>query len=277
MTGMLAQICSLVSYGNEYLKTGAISGKYFPGNSVFSFCNTVDFKAVKKRFFTSGHKEILMAENPVNWFGVLKSQGCRGLRLIYMPSKSSTDILWLADHKLAGFVGGGGAWLIETQYDDYLQYWANQWKVTDPNAPEGKVWSVNYSRILSEPQVDSPVFFVNQEKERLEKILTEISAFSSGQNLEYWADIFLKAKAILQLDNPWKEYYYTDLIVNKNYPLAAQQTLFAAASAWVFGGMGSWNDLGFHEQNAQLRYEQLSAQLFAAINSSILAVINEAA
>ena len=33
----------------------------------------------------------------------------------------------------------------------------------------------------------------------------------------------------------------------------------------MFGGMGSWNDLGFPEPEIQHEYEQISRDLFAAV------------
>ena len=44
-------------------------------------------------------------------------------------------------------------------------------------------------------------------------------------------------------------------------PLPAAQLLGAAQSAWVFGGMGSWNDLGFEGEDQAL-YDRLSEELY---------------
>jgi hypothetical protein len=44
--------------------------------------------------------------------------------------------------------------------------------------------------------------------------------------------------------------------------------LDASQKAWVFGGMGSWNDLG-SEGDDQKLYERLSDRLFRAVNEAI--------
>jgi hypothetical protein len=44
--------------------------------------------------------------------------------------------------------------------------------------------------------------------------------------------------------------------------------LKAAMSAWVFGGMGSWNDMGFPGET-QKEYEQVSDKLFDLLNESM--------
>jgi hypothetical protein len=56
-------------------------------------------------------------------------------------------------------------------------------------------------------------------------------------------------------------------------PLEAKQLLASAQAAWVFGGMGSWNDLGF-DGNDQQEYTALSDELFLLLNQAIGATVN---
>jgi hypothetical protein len=66
---------------------------------------------------------------------------------------------------------------------------------------------------------------------------------------------------------PWRphiltqDYYHSDLMPENAYGMAEQQLLFAASHAWVFGGMGSWNDMGFEDKQVQHRYETVSSAL----------------
>lgn len=135
MTGPLAQIISLTSYGNEILQSGQLPVNYYPRNSTFQFCNLVDFRDFKKSFFFSKPKETVIAQNPNQWFDFLKLGGCKKIRLHYQSSK---DQPFAADYKLAGMVGDGGTWLIETVYYDYSNYWSNRWEVTRQNASDNK-------------------------------------------------------------------------------------------------------------------------------------------
>ena len=49
-----------------------------------------------------------------------------------------------------------------------------------------------------------------------------------------------------------------------------QAAIFEACSrAWVFGGMGSWNDLGGGE-----RYDRVSQALYDSLNACIAALAN---
>jgi hypothetical protein len=39
-----AQMISLASYGNEFLRSGRLIKDYFPANIAFRYCNKVDFR-----------------------------------------------------------------------------------------------------------------------------------------------------------------------------------------------------------------------------------------
>jgi hypothetical protein len=47
-----------------------------------------------------------------------------------------------------------------------------------------------------------------------------------------------------------------------------------AQAAWVFGGMGSWNDLGFAENDLQRQYEQITRELFTAVLQACVSAAN---
>jgi len=70
--------------------------------------------------------------------------------------------------------------------------------------------------------------------------------------------------------------YHDDLAPDRALPLAATQILWAAQAAWVFGGMGSWNDLWF-EGDDQSLYEQLSEDLYQLLNVAIVIAANTSA
>jgi hypothetical protein len=56
-------------------------------------------------------------------------------------------------------------------------------------------------------------------------------------------------------------------------PLEAKQLLASAQAAWVFGGMGSWNDLGFDGSDQQ-EYTALSDELFLLLNQALGVTVN---
>jgi hypothetical protein len=272
MTGTLAQLISLVSFGNDFLNTGTLPGNFYPENSTFQFCNSVEFVAFKKSLFSSKFKESTIASDPYKWFELLKKDKCKRLSLFYQPSDQSMG----PDHKLAGFVGGGGGWLIEAVHNKHSDFWANNWTVTNKDAADRKIWSVKYGAIAWDQPTQNLQFDLDAVREELHNALLNISLFANEHQLNNWLGVFEKARKALNSDNPAADFYHKDLIVTQNYPLPARQLLFCAGLAWVFGGMGSWNDLVFDKPEDNKAYDELSTALYSAINTAIMSVINAA-
>jgi hypothetical protein len=271
MTGIHAQLISLTSYGNAFLQAGEFTDDFYPGHSSFQFCNSVDFKILRKSLFSSAPKEVLLAKDPNDWFRLLKKDGCKKVRLYYHSTENQPPA---EEHKLAGMVGGGGTWMIETIYRRHSNYWFNRWEVTDKDNSEGSIWSVSYGMIdKAQPTTDTHLD-IREIYSLLDQALAAITVFADRQQLPEWAEVFKKARAILSNDTPGTAYYHQDLLVDKHYSLIARQVLSAAGTAWVFGGMGSWNDLGFNTAEEKKAYNDVSAGLYTAINQSLLAVAN---
>lgn len=271
MTGTLAQQLSLISYGNHYLRTGELPADYYPHNPAFKFCNRVAFYHLVEGTGQAPPTEAPAAPDPIAWLRLLRQQGCRRLSLCYRPSAGNA--LSTPDYQLAGFVGGGGQWLVEADAGATSDYWAGRWEATQPRHPDQLIWGVSYVRVAAEllpalvPRPLAPL------RGLLAHSLAGIQAFATTQKLASWAGIFGRALATLDSPAPAQGFYET-LLVPAEHPLAARQLIFAASAAWVFGGMGSWNDLGFEDAATQQRYEELSAQLYAQVNNAIVAGIN---
>ena len=103
------QIVSLAIHGNAALQgfTGYSAEKFYPANRVFSFCEQTQFVHFVKT--SDKWKEQIVARTPIDWFDLLREEGCFRLGVSYHQSGNRD----LPDHMLVGFVGGGGHWLIE--------------------------------------------------------------------------------------------------------------------------------------------------------------------
>lgn len=267
----LAQIISLTSYGNKFVKTGQVPNDYFPNATLFQHCNKVDFRDFKKSFFFSKQKESVSADNPLEWFKLLKKEGCVKLRLYYRPAEENK---FGPEYNLAGFVGGAGTWLIETNFGNYSHYWQKRWQLTDKDAADKKIWGVSYARVVDKMQPSNQLGDIDKLKREFGATLKQLIDFCNKQDLKYWLETFEKANKILSDPKPNTLYYHHDLIVTKNYSLTAQQLLFSAGTSWVFGGMGWWNDMGFDDKEIQEKYMQLSQQLYGQLLQSIIATTN---
>lgn len=271
MLGTTAQLVSLISHANDFLIAGNRPDNFFPNNTTFHFCSLVDFRTNGKKLFSSKTYEKIVADNPNEWFHFLKKIGCKKLRLYYRHSANQSTF---KDYQVAGMVGQGGLWLIECIYEGYSDYWDNKWAATNQNAPNNKPWNVHYCLTSKRLKTINIRYDISETKAKLKKILTEISGFALRNELNEWNKHFNSASNILESKDPQRTYYYKDLIVSKNYPLIIQQILFAAGSAWAFGGMGSWNDLGFEKKEINEEYEKLSEKLYDCIIEGIICAVN---
>ena len=271
MTGTLAQLIALVAYGNQCISYPGTHREFVQHHSTFRFCEKVFFTAEKKKYFFSEGKRTTVAENPLEWFRYLGLDGCQALRLYYEPSDGSSGT---ADHKLAGMIGGGGTWVIEAMYPKYSDFWYGGWTVSSEKAEDNRFWSVEYRCIEYEIDSRNLQFSVGLQRDVLSKALNEIESFAKEIDMENFAQVFQRANAALASAHPDQDYYHSDLLPENTYGMAEQQLLFAASHAWVFGGMGSWNDMGFEDKQVQHRYKTVSSALYTAINNAIIAVVN---
>lgn len=97
--------------------------------------------------------------------------------------------------------------------------------------------------------------------------LTSIHAFSAKESCGGFTNCF--ADGLTALEDPSADIgYHKDIAPVGQLDEEAQSLLKASMSAWVFGGMGSWNDMGFPGAS-QKEYESVSERLFDVLNEAI--------
>lgn len=267
MQGTIAQLLSIAAHGNEYLAE-RLDESYFPNSSTFKFCKFVKFVDLQ----SSGTKwhEREFAKDPNAWFKKLNETGVVQLRVRYI----STNKEEISDRMSVAFVGGGGRWLIEAVKPTKSDFWEARWEVGDRDDPEQNIWHVKYGRILrNSNQPEQPLPLAAEVKERLKETLQRISDFAHTNDCSNFGECF--DRGLKALDEPPiasdKEYK----IFPAGYaPPEYHQLLNACQRAWVFGGMGSWNDMGFNDAATHKEYEDLSDKLFNLINLSLIVASN---
>ena len=262
MNGPIAQIVALTCFGNSFLG-GHGMPKFFPANSTCQFCDSVKFVEIKKPFLGK-EKEVLLADTPDEWIGVLKKRGAIGIRLGRTPQNDAR----ISDRMSSAFVGGGGTWLMEVlRSDGKSEFWAARWEVWNQKAPERRIWRVTYGLVRQDQTKPYRGRDLATVKNELRAILESIHSFSARQDCEGFTKCF--AEAIRALSDPSADIgYHKDLAVSGQLSPEAESVLKASMSAWVFGGMGSWNDIGF-DGTAQQEYERVSEALFNILNDAI--------
>lgn len=269
MNGTISQLASIVAFGNAFLHEGYDVRDFHPHNKAVTYCNKVAFVELHRSLLKT--KEVQVADTPQEWFHRLNEQGCRGLALKYQPTQNPQ----VADHLVSGFVGGGGNWFAVVVLPQHIEYWQARWEVTDKDAPDSNIWSVIYGKVASEAStftLSNEKLFASQHE--LERVLTEITAFAAKHNIDPFDKAFASALRQLRGETPVSEHIAE--VAPLGYFSPEAERLFAAAySSWVFGGMGSWNDVYFDGDESEVeRYSSLSASLYTLINICIEQSIN---
>ncbi|MEQ1782722.1 MAG: hypothetical protein ABMA14_15265, partial [Hyphomonadaceae bacterium] len=150
--------------------------------------------------------------------------------------------------------------------------WEGFERVGDQEDPERKIWLWTNIRVggamRQEADSDAPGLSLEQAVARLREALVAIEAYAREEKYDNFADLFLDAIAALDKDvtgvaADWEDARYT------GFDAKQLMVLTALGAASVFGGMGSWNDLGGGET-----YDRVSHALYEALNDCTVALAN---
>ncbi|WP_034618672.1 hypothetical protein [Chitinibacter tainanensis] len=270
MQTTIAQMIALTSWGNALLQGRiAQSSDFYPGNSTFQFCAEVAFYALDPA--TGSWPSQPLARDPLAWLQQQADAGVEKFSLSYWPSGHTAEHT-TSDRMAVGFVGGGGRWLLLAHFADGVDVWEARWEVGERQRADRKIWQVRYGQIarrVSAPA--SEVLALPKLRALLANQLTALTTFASEQKELGFAKTF--ARALDDLNTAAARLESSDLTPPGALNLSAQQLLAATETAWVFGGMGSWNDVGFAGAEYD-SYSQLSDELFVLLTQALVLVAN---
>jgi hypothetical protein len=269
MNGPIAQLVALACHGNAFLQDQTVP-QFFPTNSTCTFCDEIIF-VEKPKLPYLGLRDEPVAKNPNDWFLRVKTQGARALCITRTPQ----NLPQIADRMSAGFVGGGGSWALEVLFPEQKsEAWMAQWEVWDQKAPERRIWRVIYRHVSTYQTAIIEVPDIGLAERELLKALCEIHMFAAKNNCGGFTECF--ANAIDSLNARQSHAYHKDLAPAGFLSEIATSVLDACQSAWVFGGMGSWNDMGFDGEITK-EYDRVSEQLYTTLTKAICVATNTTA
>lgn len=255
---------ALVTVGNAALAGRDVSG-FYPGDSLFQYSASLDFMTPREKG-PLAH----VASGPVDWFEKLKKRECRGLRLHNSPMKQNQKLGHIDERLLVGMVGGGPRWLVETVYPERSELWEGFDRIGDQKAPDQKIWLSAYvllGEAASAERADTDIVSASID---LRDALISIEDIARAMPGQRFAGVFADARATLDgQDLPYPLDFLNFTFVAPD----ARRLLNATGKAWVFGAMGSWNDV-VPDAALKQRYDSASQTLFAALQRAVLVVAN---
>jgi hypothetical protein len=261
VNGELAQLVCLATYGTVWLAQGETHEPpaLEQGNSTFQYVGKVSY-------LLRDPATAVLASTATEWLRQLRDRGTTRLWLEIPGTVPVAGGDQPGEFQLAAFANAG-RWLLKATGGPEAEFWSATWTVHDRDAPQGRIWSVSYEGIRTagaEPQRPT----VSAAQGELTAALTSARDFAIQQDLQPWPDWFERA---LNSDNAIP--FHPDM-APAAYPVAARRLLAMASGAWVFGGMGSWNDLYLEDSVARAAYEVLSRRLYSAVLKAVVACVN---
>lgn len=209
-----------------------------------------------------------MATDVPDWFRFMRASGARRLWHIAF-AWGRRDI---AEHQAVAFAGGVPM-AIQADLPGAFELWYPAWRYE--GGAGSKPWTVEYRSLMFDTNHALPQLELGVVKARLRDAIAQAELFArgAGDSTRYWAEWFSKALRLLDDTSP-NPPYHPDMLPEEGYSLAARQILAAAAQAYVFGGMGSWNDLWLDEEGARREYERVTRELYESIKLATVAAPN---
>lgn len=256
---------ALVTVGNAALAGRDVSA-FWPGAEIHRYNKQLEFLLAR------GPEDYVgVAAEPAAWMAKLKELGCLGLRLHNAPMQQRPGVAPQSERMLVGMVGGGPRWLIEAVYAPRCEVWEGYDRIGDREDPERKIWLTAYIMIgETQPQDDADRDIPGAERE-VRAAITEIEAFARTLPGAPFAAEF--AGALSALDGSAPTSSALDFVELTDLNPDARRLLAGTAQAWVFGAMGSWNDVGV-EAALLPRYNETSEILFQALQRAVVAIAN---
>lgn len=263
MNGDLANTIALGLHGSAWLASGTGRAPALErSNSTFGYVDVVEFASATVRGHTA---------EPVTgtaaWLKGLKESGVNRLWLVVFAKAPSAE----PPHEAVAFAGGGQWALLSDGERPTL--WVPSWTYANPHDRDNRVWNIRYSGHALDASAAPHRPEVTAATEALRHQLVGAADFARANELAHWASWFDGALALMEAESP-EIAYHPDIAPRGAVSAEAYRLLAMAVQAWVFGGMGTWNDVWLEDEGAQARYAEVSSSLYRAILDACVAATN---
>ncbi len=260
-----ANLVALTAHGNAFLLANdeealSIGEK----NTAFEDTQQVQFSRHVDKHDEDGQ---IVAETPADWLQMLRREGVSRLSYAVFAWNDPT----MPEHHAVSFANGVPV-AIQANLPDGFELWYPKWTIDRTDS--SRRWLVRYRALRF---ADDKTVEIGAEPTRawLSETLAEAANFAHANFTggEPWEQFFNEALVLLNSPAPTFE-YYKDLLPAMGYGLQARQILACVVKAYVFGGMGSWNDTSFRDESTQSLYVRISEKLYSGIKSGTVCATN---
>jgi hypothetical protein len=263
VNGELAQLIATAAHGSAWLagRSGAAAPSLEQANSTFQYVRHVQFELER----SLGRKPVVQTD-VAGWLAEARR---RGVTRLWLAVARGSELF---DRNPIGFAGAATWFAVATVNDRPIEVWRAGWTVGDPEAPDRRIWDVTYrGRRNSEiaPAHVNPAAAMD----RLTAAIRDAESFATAEGMDEWAAVFGAALKLADATDPIPP-YHPDMFPTAAYGRSARHLLATATRAFMFGGMGSWNDLGFGSADSNHAYERVSRGLYDAVLQAFIAAVN---
>ena len=267
MDTQLAQLITLVGHGNSFLSGSArtsVDG-LAQSSSTFQFVRRLKFTRYASELAPLGAET---AGDPGRWLETLRLEGAARLWYVAFAWKRQD----LPEHIALGFAGAVPR-AIQVDYPSGYELWYPFWTLGDRNDPRHRIWNVEYKgtpagqSYAMTPDLEALLPSLQKSLASAEQLAREVGDWASN-----WVLVFASASEMLTAADP-QSLNSISMLPPDGYSLPARRLLAAASYASVFGGMGSWNDLGVAPAQ-QAEYDRVTQDLQEAVKLSLVAAAN---
>jgi len=268
VNGELAQVLVLASHGTRFLASGGEAPR-LASNSAFAGCGPVGFEAQGLPPAPAPTDGDERGDPVARWLSSLAATGVRRLAAVAGADPQTRGALTLEAHQAAAFANAGD-WALVSE-GPTTQVWRPTWRAgTGGAAGRGPAVVYRAARPPRPPAV--PATSVAAAAGTLAAVLEDAAAFASEAGLTPWDQVFALALAAWSADDP-QIAYFPDLVPD-DWPRPSRSLAAMASTAWVFGAMGSWNDLSFADEAVRSRYDAVSVDLYRAVLDGLVTAAN---
>ncbi len=271
MNGELAQVLVLASHGTRFLASGG-EPPQLVSNSAFAGCGAVSFEAIGPGAvgFDADGFDADGGDDPVaRWLTSLAAAGVRRLAAVAATDPGTRGAITLEAYQSVAFANAGD-WALVTG-GPTPRVWRPTWRAgAAGDAGGGPAVVYRATRPPRPPEV--PATSVAAAAATLAAVLGDAAAFATEAGLTPWDQVFALALAAWSADEP-QTAYFPDLLP-ADWPRPSRSLAAMASTAWVFGAMGSWNDLSFADEATGARYDAVSVGLYRAVLDGLVTAAN---